>query len=239
MSDIPGNVVALERVLEALDDYGVERWLCLGDIVGYGARPNECCNLIRELAQVTVMGNHDRAVCQPGGEHWFNSDAHACMLWTRDALTLDNREFLNALPANAVIAGIQLCHASLVDISTYIAWPELAVESFAVMESTLCFFGHTHFAEWFVQRQSGRLPEQMAASDGKPIALEEGSRYMINPGAVGQPRDGDSRAAFAVFDDLDESVTIHRVEYDVASAQQQIIAAGLPAGLAARLICGS
>ena len=238
MSDIHGNIVAFEQVLESLAEHGVDRYLCLGDIVGYGARPNECCDLVRELAPVAVAGNHDLAASQPGMERWFTSAARASILWTRETLTSDNLDFLQSLAVTTSAGDARLCHASLTDTSTYVAWPEQAMESFALMDGMLCFFGHTHYAEWFVQNQAGKLPEQLAAASGAVVRLEECYRYMINPGAVGQPRDGDSRAAFAIYDDMASTVEILRVEYDIASTQKQITAAGLPSGMATRLANG-
>jgi diadenosine tetraphosphatase ApaH/serine/threonine PP2A family protein phosphatase len=238
ISDIHANLVALERVLEVITDHSVDRYLCLGDIVGYGARPNECCNLLQQLDHLTVTGNHDLAACQPGQERWFTSAAQACIIWTREVLTAENREFLLALPPSASVENLHICHASLADLTTYIAWPEQAMESFGLMTRQVCFFGHTHYAEWFVQHQAGKFPEQFSARDGARVELMNDHKYMINPGAVGQPRDGNSRAGFAICDTSTGVVELQRVEYDIGTAQEQIIEAGLPSSMAARLLSG-
>jgi len=238
ISDIHGNLVALERVLEVLNERDVGRYLCLGDIVGYGARPNECCDLVRELDGVSVVGNHDAAACRPGKERWFTPAARACILWTREVLTETNREFLSSLQTRATVGGAELCHGSLADPEAYVTMPVETLSSFALMEEQVCFFGHTHYAEWFVQSEAERLPVQLSASAGGRFELVPEHKYMVNPGAVGQPRDRNSQASFAIYDAEAGTVEIVRVGYDVATTQRQIIAAGLPENMAARLLMG-
>ncbi len=238
ISDIHGNLVAFERVLDALSERDIGGYLCLGDIVGYGARPNECCELVRELDCVSVVGNHDLAACQPGKERWFTPAARACILWTREVLTDDNREFLATLQATATVGGVELCHGSLADPEAYVTMPDETLSSFALMEQQVCFFGHTHYAEWYVQSEAGKLPVQLGAAAGGTLEIVRGHRYMVNPGAVGQPRDRNSQASFAIYDADNGSVEIVRAGYDVATTQQQIIEAGLPENMAARLLMG-
>ncbi len=238
ISDIHGNLVAFEKVLEALSERDIGGYLCLGDIVGYGARPNECCKLVRELDCVSVVGNHDAAAYQPGKERWFTPAARACILWTREVLTDDNREFLASLQATATVGGVELCHGSPADPEAYVTVPDETLSSFALMEEQVCLFGHTHYAEWFVQSEADKLPVQFAAQAGGTLEIVRGHRYMVNPGAVGQPRDRNSQASFAIYDADNGTVEIVRVGYDVATTQRQIVEAGLPENMAARLLMG-
>lgn len=238
ISDIHSNLVAFESVLEALARRAIDRYLCLGDVVGYGARPNECCELLRSLNVVAVVGNHDLAACVPGGERWFTPAARTCILWTRDVLTPPNRDYLMALPVTAEVDGAHLCHASLADPEAYISSPLETLPSFAVMKHPLCLFGHTHYAEWFERVADAGTPHQNTVPGGDTVALERGHTYMINPGSVGQPRDGNSQAAFAIVDTDEGRVEIERVSYDVQTTQQQIIEARLPEAMAQRLLKG-
>jgi diadenosine tetraphosphatase ApaH/serine/threonine PP2A family protein phosphatase len=238
ISDIHSNLVAFERTLEVLAERAIDRYVCLGDVVGYGARPNECCELLRSLDVVSVVGNHDVAACVPGGERWFTPAARSCILWTRDVLTPANREYLKSLPVTTEIDGAHLCHASLADPDAYISSPLETLPSFAMMKQPLCLFGHTHYAEWFHRVADAGIPHQHTVPGGGTVVLERGHTYMINPGSVGQPRDGNSQASFAVIDTDEGIVTIERVSYDIKVTQQQIIEAGLPKAMAQRLLSG-
>jgi len=238
ISDIHSNLAALQRVLTALSDQDIDRYLCLGDIVGYAARPNECCEMIRDLDCLAVVGNHDLAACHAGSERFFTSAARACILWTREVLAKDNRDFLASLPAVLTVDGVELCHGSLADPEAYITTPAAALPSFGLMQQQLCFFGHTHYAEWFVRAQDGKLPVHFSALAGAQAEIAQDTRYMVNPGAVGQPRDGNSQASFAIWDTESRLLQIRRVGYDVETTQRQIIEAGLPESQATRLLLG-
>lgn len=238
ISDIHANLPALTRVLEYFDSAQIDAYLCCGDIVGYGAHPNECCDRIRELNTVSVMGNHDEAAWRPQKDQWFSPAARVCIQWTRERLTDDHTQYLQELPRDTSVDGIHLCHGSLPDPDEYVYESLSAQPTLDQMAEQVCFFGHTHCAGWFVQRQPETVPVKHNGEAGGQISIEDGSKYMINPGAVGQPRDGNSQAGCAVYDTDDGTVTIKRLGYDIEAAQRAIIRAGLPEQMASRLATG-
>ena len=239
IADIHGNLPALEEVLRVLAEADVDTYLCLGDIVGYGARPNECCELMRKLEAVCIRGNHEEAVLRVGLEDWFNPDARACLIWTREQLTEANREFLASLPVSREVSDLTLCHGSLLDPNWYITSPEEALPSLAAMSGALAFFGHTHYAEWFVQTSPGQRPRQHHHPEGGVCRLAADHKYLVNPGAVGQPRDRNPEAAFAVYDEEAGRIELQRMPYDITAAQEQMDVAGLPPAMALRLSLGT
>ncbi len=239
ISDIHGNLPALERVVAEIDHAAVDAILCLGDIVGYGAFPNECCQLLRDLGATAVRGNHDEAAVRPGKEAWFTAAARACILWTREVLTEDNRAFLANLKPRLRLDDITLCHGSYLDPDFYTTTPREAMLTFRVLDTPICLFGHTHYAEWFeYHTDDDDLPMEFFATHGGAVEIRDNVLYMINPGAVGQPRDGNPRAAYGILDTDQRRFEFHRVEYDIARAQNAIIRAGLPQAMAARLSVG-
>jgi predicted phosphodiesterase len=238
LSDIHANLPALEAVLTRLETAGVDRILCLGDIVGYGASPNECCALLRQADVIAVQGNHDRAAVQPGEERWFTPHAKICILWTREQLTDENRNFLAQLQPKLDILGTELCHGSLFDPDFYTTTPEDAYFSFRKMAHNIAWIGHTHVAEWYEEQAPGSVPIQTRAPYGATLNLADGSRYLINPGAVGQPRDGNSMAAYAIWDPDAQQVQLLRVPYNIRAAQEKMQAAELPSNMSARLLLG-
>ena len=238
LSDIHANLPALEAVLAVTRKQAVDSYICTGDVVGYGAQPNECCEAVRDLRALVVRGNHDEAAIKVGKEEWFTPAARACILWTREALTAENREFLEELRPARQIEGTHLCHGSLPDPDMYTTTTADALQTFAVMEEPCCFLGHTHYAEWYIYRCDGYLPSQHPRPEGGECTFAEDRLYVVNPGAVGQPRDGNSQASFALWDTEAGRVTIHRISYDVAEAQRRILEAGLPANMAERLRFG-
>lgn len=247
LSDIHGNLEALNAVLAAAAPFDV-LWN-LGDIVGYGASPNETIALIREKAQFNVRGNHDRVCCGLTSAVGFNPVARAAAMWTRDEMTLENREWLAAVPAGpidlekeAAIPGVTLAHGSPLNEDQYIitmrdAWAPLQ------HSTNITFIGHTHLQGGFSQKELNwhevrpRYENRNEAVCWK-LSIAPGSRHLINPGSVGQPRDCDWRAAFAIYDTEAHEITYHRVPYDVAKAQGKILLAGLPERLAERLRSG-
>jgi len=239
LSDIHSNIHALEAVLAALSSERIDVYLCLGDVVGYGAYPNECCEMVSWLRPIAVRGNHDEAAVHPGREIWFTNAASQCIVWTRERLTPENRDFLASLEPLRVENFFTLCHGSVPDPDFYTTTPREAMLSFRHMTTDMAFFGHTHVAGWFQHNpESNDLPELFLATEDSVVQVEAGRMYLINPGAVGQPRDGMSTAAFAIYDTASASVEYRRVAYNVAAAQQGIIDAGLPEFLAARLAVG-
>lgn len=239
LSDIHSNLIALQAVLAELADAEIDRYLCLGDIVGYGARPNQCCDLIRELDAVSVRGNHDEAAVNPEKAEWFTAPARACILWTRKQLREDNLEFLANLPAREIVDDtLTICHGSVPDPDHYTVTPVDAILSFREMVTPIAFFGHTHYAEWFVDTGDEQLPVEHPLPTGGSLQINGEYRYLVNPGAVGQPRDGNELASYAIYDDDAREIVIHRVAYDIAKAALQMQEAGLPEAMYARLWMG-
>ncbi len=238
LSDIHGNMPALEEVLAECRLLGVDAYLCNGDVVGYGAQPNECCDMLRDLGALTVRGNHDEAAVVLGKEQWFTAGARACILWTREVLTEENRAFLSALEPTLCFEGAHLCHGSLPDPDLYTTTPSDALLTFHAMSEPVCFIGHTHYAEWYILRPDGRLPTHHPRPEGGECLLTPGRQYLINCGSVGQPRDNNSQASFGIWDTEQGSLTIYRVGYDLAETQRRILNAGLPRNMADRLKYG-
>ena len=240
LSDIHANLEAMEAVLAAADGMYEELWN-LGDTVGYGGNPNETVDRMRATAVVNVRGNHDRVCCGASSGAGFNPVAKAAAQWTAKTLTAKNLAWLEAMELGPVERGGAACaHGSPLDEDDYILNVRDAWEPLRKMVQPLTFFGHTHvqgvFALEGAKWHEGR-PKFSSKKGGVSwtLPLDAGMRYLINPGSVGQPRDHDWRAAFAVYDTEKAEVTFHRVPYDLAAAQQKIVRAGLPERLAARL----
>jgi len=243
ISDIHGNLQALEAVLAAVET--VDQLWNLGDMVGYGANPNEVIDLIRPLALVNVRGNHDRVCCGLTSSQGFNPVAAEAAEWTRHQLTEENLEWLRHMPKGPVAATKRaMCaHGSPLHEDHYIVSMRDAWTPLQRMQTEITFFGHTHVQGGFSQREhewEEDRPEyqNQGVAEQATISVPVGTRHLINPGSVGQPRDNDWRAGFAVYDDDVEEVTFFRIPYDVEAAQAAIRAARLPERLAARLGMG-
>ena len=245
LSDIHSNLEALEACLAAAPAYDVA--VNLGDIVGYGASPNEVIERARKLGKFFVRGNHDKAVCGLIDIKDFNPVAALASSWTRDQLTPENLEWLRSLPQGpAQIDGLpdaQFVHGSPVDEDEYVVNVGDAVAPLLVSPAMITFFGHTHLQGSFVLNDDHvdafhpayRTVGQIESSE---FPLKKNLRYLVNPGSVGQPRDGDWRAGFAIFDSDARIVAFYRVPYNLKSAQDRILAADLPQRLATRLAAG-
>ncbi len=242
LSDIHANLHALQAVVkDAAGKY--DRAVCLGDVVGYGADPNACSEWVREHCALTVRGNHDRACVGDPVVEDFNNNAQMACAWTNKTLTQANREWLLNLPAgplNALEGGSDdffLCHGSPRDEDEYVTDKDTACSLFSWMPGNVVFFGHTHWQGGY-RIAPGRawemLPPKPADADRLHLFDPE-KGYLMNPGSVGQPRDNDPRASYALFDTTDRTVRLCRVLYDIEGAQQAILDAGLPAFLAFRL----
>ena len=245
LSDIHANLEALEACLDAAPEH--DQVYNLGDIVGYGANPNEVTERSRDLGSVFVRGNHDKACSGVSDLADFNPIAGLAALWTRQKLTPDHLEFLRELPQGplAPMENVQLVHGSPRDEDEYVLMASDAYLMLAQADVPLTFFGHTHVQRCFLLdagKGPGKslVPAYKAARGKQSVKLElkPDTRYMVNPGSVGQPRDNDPRAAFVLYDTAENSITFHRVPYDVARAQEKIISAGLPERLAVRLAEG-
>jgi diadenosine tetraphosphatase ApaH/serine/threonine PP2A family protein phosphatase len=240
VSDIHGNLHALDAVLGAAGRFDA-LWN-LGDVVGYGAFPNEVIERLRPLAKVNVRGNHDRVCCGLTSSQGFNPIAAAAAAWTERILTPENRQWLRELPKGPISdGGRAMCaHGSPLHEDQYIVTMRDAWTPLQKMATELTFFGHTHVQGGFSQRDHEwheDRPHYATADEADfcEIDVAVGTRHLVNPGSVGQPRDRDWRAAFAIYEVEAETLTFHRVPYDVAGAQAGIRAAGLPDRLAARL----
>lgn len=239
LSDIHANLEALEAVLQSAEGRW-DRAVVLGDLVGYGADPDAVVQTIISLAPAAVIrGNHDKAAAGVEDAANFNPAARAAALWTASALTETSRAFLRDLPSGPLLVddAMEICHGSPFDEDFYIFDGADAWRALEATRSSLCFFGHTHVAVGFLR--SGSLFEAIIPENSEtPIQAQNGRRLLINPGSVGQPRDGDPRAAYALYDSSAGLVTLRRSAYAVERAQEKILAAGLPRALANRLATG-
>jgi predicted phosphodiesterase len=242
LSDIHSNLEALEKSL-ALAEGKYDELLCLGDLVGYGPDPNAVISRIQPLAKAIVRGNHDKACCGLMDAEDFNFLARAATEWTRTQLTPGHLEFLRNLPNGPLhVDGIELVHGSPFDEDEYIFDSLGAVQAFQSAQAPLVFFGHSHQQGGFKLTSDKRLqPVALPAlEDGQPasVTLQDDARFLLNPGSIGQPRDGDFRAAFAILDLDQERVDFYRTAYDLGKTQQKMREAGLPEPLVARLEVG-
>lgn len=237
LGDIHGNLEALEAVLADAEKHGVERYLCVGDIVGYGANPTECVARIRGLTSQIVAGNHDCAVVGRADVEYFNLYARDAVLWTRDHLAPDDQAFLRGLPLSLLVNGLTLVHSTVhePDLFGYIESALAARLSFEALQTDIAFVGHSHVPVTFFYEQNG---DEIWYSQDAEIPLGDFSKAIINVGSVGQPRDDNPQAAYAIYDSSLRTVTIRRLPYDVEATRQKILAAGLPEVLAARLLLG-
>jgi predicted phosphodiesterase len=240
LSDIHANWEALEAVVA--DSAGsFDQTLCCGDLIGYGADPNPIIEWVRANCAAVVRGNHDRACTGLDDLEWFNPIARTAALWTAQVLTPDNADYARALPKGPLaIDGFQIVHGSALDEDEYVLGPAEAEQAFSYLENRVEFFGHTHVQGGFLWNHSRvEILQRVATRSNKQVLeIDPGCAYMINPGSVGQPRDGDPRAAYAVYDADAGMATYRRVAYDVAGAQKKIREAGLPPILADRLAAG-
>ncbi len=240
VSDLHANWEALEAVLQRAEGQ-YDRALCCGDLVGYGADPNRVVDWVRANCAVVVRGNHDKACTGMDDLEWFNPVARAAAVWTLHSLTPDNVDYIRGLSQGPVTEdGFQVVHGSPFDEDEYVLAPEEAGEAFKYLESPVAFFGHTHVQGGFIWNHSRveTIPCAWSPEDRQVMEIDPDCAYLINPGSVGQPRDGSPRAAFALYDPEARAVTYCRVNYDVGRAQQKIREAGLPPILADRLTLG-
>lgn len=236
ISDIHANLVALEVVLADAPDFD-EIW-CLGDLVGYGPNPNECIRRIQDFPHISLAGNHDWAALGKLDLRSFNADARDANLWTQSELTSVAREYLRGLPTHAEHNGFYMAHASPREpVWEYILDANVAYTNFAHFSTQVCLVGHTHVPLVFELDEQHRRCETMIPPFASPVTLGP-RRMIINPGSVGQPRDGDPRASYAIFDAERMIWDFHRVAYPVEITQERMRARGLPRRLIERLEMG-
>ena len=237
LSDIHSNLEAFQAALtDAVERGGYDEIWCVGDIVGYGPDPGECIGLLRRDDYVCVVGNHDLAAARRLGTQDFNSNARQAAHWTAGQLDPEQVEFLSSLPAVVQRGAFTLVHGSLRrPIVEYLLSAEAAVATFQLLESRFCLVGHSHMPFICREVDSGCSFEPFA--EGIPVHLGA-ERLIINPGGLGQPRDGDPRPNYAMYDSDGETIERHRVEYDIATTQGKMRRAGLPEPLIRRLDFG-
>ena len=236
ISDIHSNLPALEAVLSDVGQSDPDQVWCLGDVVGYGAHPDECTRLVEEVVEVCLAGNHDLVVSGEIDVRYFAMSAGAAARWTLKHVQPSTRDLLAGLSPLGQTAGVGLYHASPRDpVWEYVLSISQAGECLDAQQQRVCLIGHSHVACYFARNGGDTIGEQ--ALDGAQLAMAEGE-WLVNPGSVGQPRDGDPRAAYLMLDTETWQATFKRVEYPVDEAAKAIIDAGLPKSLAERLYQG-
>jgi len=240
ITDIHANIEALETVLAKIDELSVDRIVCLGDLVGYYANPNETVELLIKRDAICIMGNHDVVACGLLEPHYFNPAAAQAILWTRDQLTQGNKEYLMNLPDSRLIEDtFHAVHGSMADRDEYLLFRPEIEHSFELLHLApdlpqVAFFGHTHRRVYY--EHDG---QNLYSGKQEHLALRPNSSYLINPGSVGQPRDGDPRAAFCVFDAENREIDFIRVNYDVDATSGKVEKLPFGEGLARRLYRGT
>ena len=241
LTDIHANLEGLEACLASASTHGYDRILVLGDIVGYGPDPNAVVDRIRELDPVAIVrGNHDKVALGLNQAEGFHAAARAAAMWMLETLTPANRQWLVELPTGpvSVDGGVEICHGSPFDEDAYIFDELDARQAFDAAREPVVFYGHTHFAVAF--RMLGDTLDVIgpSAMGDTVLLLDERAKYLVNPGSVGQPRDGDPRAAYAIYDVKKGRVDMLRTPYDIEATQAKMWKAGLPDPLARRLAAG-
>ncbi len=232
--DIHGNLEGLEAVLKDMEKQGVTHPVCIGDIVGYGANPNECLQHVQNMNCPVIKGNHDEEASDTGDLKDFNPVAAAAMVWTREQLDTTQKDYLRELPYTMHISNFTVVHASLDSPEqwSYVFNKLEASSNFTYQMTPICFYGHTHVPTIFIRDQ------KMTGGFYSKIRIQTRRKYFINVSSAGQPRDGDWRCGYVIYSPEDETVELRRLEYDIVSAQKKIIQNGLPRRLAERLAVG-
>jgi predicted phosphodiesterase len=232
--DIHANLEAFEAVLADAKREKCDRFICLGDVVGYNADPQACLAIVRELDCPVVKGNHDEYASSLCSLETFNPLAESAIRWTRETLTPAEKEFLTSLPLMTEVESFTIVHATLDSPGDwgYVLNQLDAAASFSRQETQVCFFGHTHSPRLFIKDGS------VVGFPLTEVKIEPKKQYFINVGSVGQPRDGDWRAAYAIYDLDSKKVTLRRLKYEIEKAQAKIRKAELPLKLAERLFLG-
>lgn len=240
LADIHSNLEALEAVLTAVEGEKIDKYCLLGDMVGYGANPNEVVERLKPLVpQVMVRGNHEKVALGVENGSNLTDYAREAAYWTKGALTPESMVYLaGATKGPRIVDGLfEIVHGAVEDEDTYLDSLSDAMISFAYMNTPLCFFAHTHVPVIFSERD-GQISSYRLQRSEENYQLQPDTRYLINPGSVGQPRDGDPRAAFGIYDSSTVLLIVKRVEYDLAAAQAKILETDLPSQSALRLSYG-
>ncbi len=240
ISDLHANLEALQGVLAQIDTLDVDQVLNLGDTVGYYSHPNECVELIRERNITSIMGNHDVVACGKLEPVYFNPTAAQAILWARETLMDDNKKWIASLPDSRLINDeILIVHGSVKDRDEYLLFRPEIEASFAALENqhgdiNVVFFGHTH-RRIFYEKEGANI---YSGGKNDKLVLRKGARYLINPGSVGQPRDGDSRASFCTYDSAAGEIKYHRVSFDIDKVAEAVKELPFGDSLARRLYRG-
>lgn len=240
LSDIHSNREALQAVLQFVRRKRWDKAVFLGDLVGYGANPNQTVDMLRDLRPLSgIRGNHDKVCSGIENGEMFNRIALEAAMWTRRKLTRSNLLWLKGLPRGPMVVDgtFAISHGTPVDEDAYIFGEIEALNVFRQTSFPICFFGHSHFPVIF-ELSPDAITTILTVAPAFRFKLREGVRYLINPGSIGQPRDGNPLASFAIFDSKARTVTIHRIAYRIQTAQRRILEAGLPRPLADRLALG-
>jgi len=234
-ADVHSNLEAIEAVENVLGHEKIDKYICLGDIVGYGASPGECIKKVKCLASIIIAGNHDWAAAGKIDCVNFNAYARDAVLWTRRNISEEERNFLFNLPLVYESNIFMLAHGALIhpENFNYVLNKAQALDNMRVQKTMFYFFGHSHIPEIYAGNEEFIFKEK-----AKKIKISKANRYLVNVGSVGQPRDADARAAYCIFDTEKKTISIKRVKYDIEKAHDKILAAGLPPVLANRLFQG-
>jgi predicted phosphodiesterase len=242
VSDLHANIDALDAVLEQVGRAAYDRVIVLGDLVGYGAEPNLVVNRVRDLDPVAIVrGNHDKVAAGQASSNGFNPSAQRAAEWTRRALTAESRAYLAALPEGPAFLEdlIEICHGSPWNEDAYIVGELDAAQALSAAKMPLCLFGHTHVSAAAVLDSTGAMDVLFrGAREEQRITFAGNRQVLVNPGSVGQPRDGDPRASYALLDSVLKEIVVRRADYAVDRARERILAAGLPKALGNRLLIG-
>lgn len=235
-SDVHSNLEALEAVLSAYKEELIDKYLCIGDLVGYASNPAECIEKVRDAATITVAGNHDWATVDLFSLDCFNPFARQAVIWTRHKLNRQQLYFLESLRLVYSNDDLTFVHGTLdsPEDFNYLTDIDFAQATFAALETTVCFVGHTHVPEIFIKDKEGELHYLQ----GDSCSIEQGNKYIVNVGSVGQPRDGNPESAYCIYDTDKKEFQIKRTKYDVELTRKKIIEAGLPKFLGDRLLSG-
>jgi len=235
LSDIHGNFEALQTVIDLIRDENVEHFLCLGDIIGYGANPKECLDIIRELKAICIAGNHDWAVSGKLDPAYFNLVAREAVSWTQNQLSSEDMDFLNNLGLIFKNDDLILAHGTLSEpeLFHYMIHMSDATETFHLMDRPICFVGHTHAPNIIIQKE-----DEVQCDESLKVNVDSRWKHIVNVGSVGQPRDGNPMATYGIYDTDTHVVEVKRASYDVQTAQEKILKVGLPISLAERLAVG-
>ena len=233
-ADIHSNLEALDAVIRAYKKEAIDNYICVGDVVGYATNPNECVDKIRAFARVSVAGNHDWASVNLFSIDYFNPAAKEAILWTRHNLDEESRYYLESLKLIYKNEDLTLVHGTLDNPGDfdYMINADTAGKTFRLQETNVCFVGHSHVAGFFIKDSSIYYCEE-AATD-----IKKENKYIINVGSVGQPRDGNPKATYCIYDTDKKEVLIKRVDYDIRTTRRKIIEAALPHFLGDRLFLG-